>query len=197
LNFNIKENTTKYYEKCNGKYFAQKVVEKVQNKTDPPFYYVPKGRFFLYNLITGGIYEIYWFYKNWKLIRDVNNERISPFLRTMFTPIYCFLFFERVKEYAINKSVNTNMIPALLGFCYWFLNGFYVRLPFPIDLIFLIFVILLLFPVLTLMKNIYLKVNVRDIEMSDGEIVFLVIATLWHVLIVYLEIKSGKMGSLL
>lgn len=194
LNFNIKENMIKYYNECNGKYFTQKfiekrIIEKDQNKIDPPFYYVPKGRFFFYNIITGGIYEIYWFYKNWKIIRDKNNERISPFWRAMFTPIFCFLFFQRVKEYASSRNVNTNIIPVLLGFGYWLLNGFYVRLPFPVDSIFLILLILLLFPVLTLIKNINIKIDAKDIKMSNGEITFLIIATLWHVFIVYFEMK--------
>ncbi len=195
FNFKIKDNISKYYQDCNGKYFTPKIVEKEityenQNKVDPPFYYVPKGRFFLYTLITGGFYQFFWFYKNWKLIRDINDLRISPFWRAFFAPIFCFSFFKRVKDHAINYNINTNLIPILLGAGYWILNGSYARIPSPVDNIFLIFLILLLFPVLTLIKKINIKINAKDIKTSKGEITFLIIFTLLNIFIIYMGIND-------
>ncbi|MCQ2976888.1 MAG: zinc ribbon domain-containing protein [archaeon] len=47
------------------------------------------SRVFLYYMVTLGIYQIYWFYKNNKVLRDGFNKDVSPILRTigLFIPI--------------------------------------------------------------------------------------------------------------
>ena len=46
--------------------------------------------------VTFGIYQFYWFYKNWEAVKKNGNEKISPLWRTIFTPIYCYNLFKRI-----------------------------------------------------------------------------------------------------
>jgi hypothetical protein len=47
-------------------------------------------KFIVLSLLTGGIYELYWFYKTWRFVRDRDSSTIMPFWRALFSPFRCF-----------------------------------------------------------------------------------------------------------
>ena len=48
---------------------------------------------------TLGLYQYYWFYRNWKIIRDRTNEGMYPFWRAFFVLFFCHSLFKRIREY--------------------------------------------------------------------------------------------------
>ena len=67
------------------------MTEKTKNlpaKTD--FYAAGAGKVFVLNLISFGIYSMYWFYKNWSAIAR-RGEKINAFVRGWILPVF-FVF---------------------------------------------------------------------------------------------------------
>ncbi|MDP2396488.1 MAG: DUF4234 domain-containing protein [bacterium] len=49
---------------------------------------IPIWKFILLSVITFGIYELVWFYRNWKFLKSEQNLKITPLLRTIFASIF-------------------------------------------------------------------------------------------------------------
>jgi len=58
---------------------------------------------------TGGLYQLYFFYKSWKYIDDGKNIRISPALKSIF---YFIFNFSLIESYLI-LSKKTNIFYSL------------------------------------------------------------------------------------
>lgn len=119
---------------------------EVTTSESTPFYFaVSKPKLVVMSLCTFGIYEIFWFYKNWELIKNRTGQHISPFWRAIFGPFFCYWLFGSVHESANSHSVRSNIRPGWFAIGYVALAGVSWRLPDPFWLIaFLSFLPLLL-----------------------------------------------------
>ncbi|QWT47082.1 hypothetical protein [Azospira inquinata] len=79
---------------------------------------------------TLGIYELYWFYKNWVLIKARSNKRIMPFLRALFAPLWAYSCFKYIKLAANEKGVPAPSLIGILAVFYFILQSLW-RLPNP------------------------------------------------------------------
>ena len=52
------------------------------------YFPVSPRKFIALSVLTGGLYEIYWFYKNWAFIRSRDESRIVPLARALFAPLW-------------------------------------------------------------------------------------------------------------
>ena len=57
---------------------------------------------------TVGLYDIYWFYKNWKVIKLRDRSSISPALRSLFGVFFCYSLFK-----SMDKDLETLSGPTL------------------------------------------------------------------------------------
>ncbi len=96
---------------------------------EPAFFAVSQTKLLVMSMCTLGLYQYYWFYKNWRIIRDRNNENISPFWRTFFIVFYCHQLFNRVKSHDTQSSAANLNASSLAWF--WILSAILVRLPDP------------------------------------------------------------------
>lgn len=62
------------------------------------FYPVAMRKFIPLSIMSFGIYQIYWTYKNWLWLFNVEDQKISPAWRTVFSPIMNFSLFERMNR---------------------------------------------------------------------------------------------------
>lgn len=76
----------------------------------------------LMSITTGGIYEIYWFYRNWRVIRDRSRDAISPFWRALFGPLWIFSLGSRLKQEGQERNVPLALPVSALGVIYLLLN---------------------------------------------------------------------------
>jgi len=87
-------------------------------------------KFVVMSVCTFGIYQIYWFYKNWKLIKERTGQKIWPFWRAVFSPIWAYSCFKE-----INSCTGGGMPIGLLAIAYFTLNIIWWPLPDPYWLI--------------------------------------------------------------
>jgi hypothetical protein len=82
----------------------------------PPFFAVSLTKFAAMSVCTFGIYELYWFYKNWRLVKEREKVNISPFCRAFFAFFFCYQCFSRVRARAatvgLDHSLRTGPLAA-------------------------------------------------------------------------------------
>ena len=54
------------------------------------YHHVSPVKFAILSVVTLGIYELFWFYRSWKYVRQRDQSGIGPFWRALFSPIWCY-----------------------------------------------------------------------------------------------------------
>jgi hypothetical protein len=101
------------------------------------YFSVSKLKLVVLCLVTLSLYEIYWFYKNWKLVKIKTGEKISPFWRAVFAIFFCYSLFKRVQDSASLQGCRSSISPGWLTVAYIILGATW-QLPDPYWLIGLI-----------------------------------------------------------
>ncbi|HUT25652.1 MAG TPA: DUF4339 domain-containing protein [Sumerlaeia bacterium] len=68
---------------------AQPAVAAQIISSGPMFLYIPVGRLVFMSIISSGLYEVYWIYKNWRYLKKRDGLSIHPFWRGIFGIFYC------------------------------------------------------------------------------------------------------------
>lgn len=95
-----------------------------------PQFSVSLGKLAIMSLCTFGIYELYWAYKQWDAIRRRENEKLSPFWRAFFAPLWGFSLFPRIQTLAVNLGVPAQWSAGGLALGFLILGAMW-RLPDP------------------------------------------------------------------
>ena len=82
------------------------------------------------SICTFGLYELYWFYRNWVLIRERTGQKIMPFWRAFFAPLWAYSCFSHIKKAANENDVPESLFLGLLAFLYFILSALW-RIPDP------------------------------------------------------------------
>lgn len=88
----------------------------------------------LMSVCTFGFYELYWFYKNWVLIKQRTGRNIMPVWRSIFAPLWGFSLFGEVKSASVEHGVPSSLSAGMLGLLY-LLIGFVSYAPDPFWLV--------------------------------------------------------------
>jgi hypothetical protein len=96
----------------------------------PVFFGVSPLKLVLMSTVTFGIYELYWFYKNWKLIKQRTESNIMPFWRAFFLVFFCYSCFREVKDVAASRGVSFPSSPGMLA-AGWIILTILWQLPDP------------------------------------------------------------------
>jgi hypothetical protein len=62
----------------------------------PRLYVVAPRKFLILFLGTAGIYQIYWFYKNWALLNTATNLGVWPVMRAIFSIFFTHALFREI-----------------------------------------------------------------------------------------------------
>jgi len=95
-----------------------------------PYFAVSLLKFTLMSIFTFGIYELYWFYRNWTLIRQREGTDISPFWRAFFAVFFCYPLFSRIRAYATSLDLHQS-VPAGPLAAGWIITTLLWKLPDP------------------------------------------------------------------
>jgi hypothetical protein len=72
------------------------------NPTNPAetagFYIVSKKKMILLFVLTLGIYQVYWFYRNWRLYKQSTGEKIWPLPRAIFAIFFVHALFRAAND---------------------------------------------------------------------------------------------------
>jgi len=96
----------------------------------PPFFAVSLVKLAVLSVCTLSLYELYWFYKNWKLIRARESSNILPFWRAFFAIFFCHACFARIRDHGDEQGV-TPALPAAALATGWVVTMLLHKLPDP------------------------------------------------------------------
>lgn len=91
---------------------------KVGEQREPAYFPVSLLKLAVMSVCTFGIYNIYWFYKNWEYIKKHEQSKISPFLRAFFQIIFCYSCFKKICETAKDKKIKKSIAAGPLALMY-------------------------------------------------------------------------------
>ncbi len=134
------------------------------SESAPVYFSVSKQKLIVLSLCSLGLYEVYWFYKNWGLVRHRTGQEISPFWRAIFAPLFCYSLFKSVKQSADSHGNPSEISPGWLAFAYIAITITW-RLPDPVWLVSL-FTFLPLLAVQGVINSINLK-NAPTADLND------------------------------
>lgn len=104
-------------------------ADTVAESMSPMFFPVSLTKLLVLSICTLGLYEIYWFYKNWQLVKRRETSDIVPALRALFTVLFCYSLFRRVGEESEKNGISSiSFGPLAVG---WIVTTVLWRLPDP------------------------------------------------------------------
>ena len=77
-----------------------------------------------------GLYQVYWFYKNWKCVQRNYGDNVNAPIRAIFYPLVAYTLFKRVREHTEKAGLVTALPVGALAIVL-FLFGMTWRLPDP------------------------------------------------------------------
>ncbi len=153
------------------------------HEASPLYFAVSKPKLILMSLCTFGIYEIYWFYKNWQLIKKKTGQNIRPFWRAIFAIFFCHSLFKSVQDSVNSHGLQSGISPGWLTFGYIALSVLW-KLPDPFWLISLL-TFLPLLPVQGVINDINTKSAPhaeRNDRFSGKNIAVIILGAIWFML---------------
>jgi hypothetical protein len=91
---------------------------------------IPLWKFALLSIVTAGIYELVWFYRQWKFLKTETGADISPFWRAFFGAFFSGSLAGRLRDHLRSKSIPCAFSPTVIGISYFVLT-ILVQLPDP------------------------------------------------------------------
>jgi hypothetical protein len=94
------------------------------------YHAVPLWRLVTMSVLSSGLYQAYWMYKNWQAIKRADGSAISPLLRGFFCQFSYFMLLSDLNLYTIARGHRTERLSVLfaIGFLLWMGTN---RLPDP------------------------------------------------------------------
>jgi len=117
-----------------------KVPDRAWPAPSPIYFPVSIAKLVCLSLCSFGIYEIYWFYKNWQLERDHKREELSAFWRAVLAVFFCYSLFKRIMVTGVREGLFKGGGAGLLATLY-IISSISWRLPDPYSLISLLTVL--------------------------------------------------------
>ncbi|HZX29994.1 MAG TPA: DUF4234 domain-containing protein [Rhodocyclaceae bacterium] len=75
------------------------VEQSSAEETPTPFFAVSTNKLLVMSICTLGLYQVYWFYKHWQHIRRREQSRLSPAPRALFSILFCYPCFRRIRNF--------------------------------------------------------------------------------------------------
>lgn len=91
---------------------------------------ISQNKFILLNVLTLGLYGIWWMYKSWRFFKERDGSDIMPVARTVFAIFYSYELFERILSYA-KLNGHTEEYSSSGLFALFFVLNLSARLPDP------------------------------------------------------------------
>lgn len=82
------------------------------------FYVVSPKKFYILFIATFGLYQLYWFYKNWELYKKTGNYNLWPIPRAIFSIFFTHALFRYVNKELEEKQIKSNWSHATTATLY-------------------------------------------------------------------------------
>lgn len=91
---------------------------RIAPKTRLQFFVKAPLHYALLSLLTFGIYDIYWFYMNWMIVRNASKRKMLPFWRALFAIFWIWPLFRLVTAVAAQRGKPSDYSPVVLAATY-------------------------------------------------------------------------------
>lgn len=81
--------------------------------TGVQFYPVSPLKLILLSVFTASLYDLYWFYRQWKFVRTRDDSKIMPFWRALFGVLWFYPLLEEVDRSGARERTASNILLAL------------------------------------------------------------------------------------
>lgn len=130
------------------------------------YFAVSTAKLVVMDVATLGLYSLYWFYANWRLVRARENTNIMPPLRALFAYLFCYTLFSRIKRSADEVEANYVLNPMGAALA-WISVRLTSLLPDPFWLFSLASVLLLAY-----VQNVVNEINTKTVPSHDPNTTF-------------------------
>jgi hypothetical protein len=114
------------------------------NFAEPPFFAVTTLKLLVLSFCTLNLYQIYWFYQQWKFIKRHRDNDVFPFVRALIG-WYCFPCFQHISNAASENEISTEKLHVNLLAAFWVVTNIVAWVaPSPFNLILLLSTLFLL-----------------------------------------------------
>jgi hypothetical protein len=113
------------------------------NDTQLHFFSVSILKLIVMSVCTLGLYQVYWFYKHWVLIKERSEPHITPWARALFGIFWCYSCFNFIRNDERQVDIEPTLPAGFLAFG-WIALELASRLPGPYYLCSLLAPILLI-----------------------------------------------------
>lgn len=100
-----------------------------QSRSEPAFFPTSVVKMLVLSFGTLGLYQYYWFYKNWQCYKQRTQENILPAARAFFAVVFCYALFQKINDRA--ASTGASSFPAGLLAAAWIVSSLLWKLPDP------------------------------------------------------------------
>lgn len=87
-------------------------IEKISDVT-------PVWIFIILNILSLGLYQIYWFYKTWGFFKEKEKSDISPIGRAIFSLVFAYTLFEKILILAETKGHRKGFPAGVVAVVYY------------------------------------------------------------------------------
>lgn len=111
-------------------------IEQQMEDTEafPLYFPVSPLKLVVMSICTIGIYDLYWFYKNWALVKEREKLDIMPFWRAFFAYFFCYSLFKKIQDSTDKVSLGKSISPGPMA-AGWIIVTLLWKLPDPYWLI--------------------------------------------------------------
>ncbi len=105
------------------------VVDNIPAASDPKhsFFTPSTTKMVVMSICTLTLYEIFWFYKNWVIIKN-QGKKCNPLLRAFFSSLFAYSCFRHIRQAKVKNKVEIKF-PILFFFIVYFVLGIASKLP--------------------------------------------------------------------
>lgn len=91
-----------------------------QNVNDdvPPFYVVNERKFLILSVATAGFYELYWFFRHWKMQKVYLYDNTWPVMRAIFAVFFIYPLFKRMEGTRQDLGLREEWKPGTMALIY-------------------------------------------------------------------------------
>lgn len=96
----------------------------IREGTDIHFFTRKPVVFLLYSLLTGGLYDLYWFNMNWRAVRSVTGQKMRPFWRAIFLVFWAWPLFKIMRLQARARGYGEAFSAGWMAIFYILVSSF-------------------------------------------------------------------------
>lgn len=92
-----------------------------KSKSSDGYYAISNTKLVMLSVLTFGLYEIYWFYKQWQFVKKAKDLKVTPWARGLFAPLFAYPLFKHIFELAREAGQKNNPSAGWLALAYFIL----------------------------------------------------------------------------